>query len=65
MNIPTKNVSFCQGCEHNKADIVFLLDASYSEGEKNFRKQLDFVSNFTNGYDIGMYKHIQLSHLDF
>ncbi|XP_060581930.1 collagen alpha-4(VI) chain-like, partial [Ruditapes philippinarum] len=42
-----------EGCDHNKADIIFLLDASYSEGSANFKKQLDFVSNFTNGYDIG------------
>lgn len=40
-------------CSYSKADVVFLLDASTSEGEENFRKQLDFVGNFTNRYDIG------------
>jgi len=45
-------------CSHDKADIVFLLDSSYSEGEPNFRKQLDFVANFTQPYDIGLYLDI-------
>jgi len=43
----------CLDCSHNKADIVFLLDASYSEGVDNFKKQLSFVINFTKAYDIG------------
>lgn len=36
-----------------KADIVFILDSSSSEGAANFQKQLDFVKNFTSNFDIG------------
>lgn len=34
-------------CEDSTADIVFVLDASSSEGSANFKKQLDFVTNLT------------------
>ncbi|XP_062581120.1 collagen alpha-4(VI) chain-like [Saccostrea cucullata] len=40
-------------CEGNKADIVFLLDSSASEGAANFQHQLEFVQNFTDKFDIG------------
>ncbi|XP_046571856.1 collagen alpha-4(VI) chain-like [Haliotis rubra] len=40
-------------CKSDPADIVFLLDSSSSEGSTNFKKQLDFVSNFVDGFDIG------------
>lgn len=42
-------------CSHNKADIVFLLDASYSEGVTNFKQQLSFIINFTKAYEIGRF----------
>ena len=35
------------------ADIVFVLDASSSEGAVNFHKQLDFVSRVANDFLIG------------
>lgn len=37
----------------SKADIVFVLDASSSEGAVNFHKQLDFVSRVANDFHIG------------
>lgn len=36
-----------------KADIVFLLDASSSEGVNNFQTQLEFVGNFSSRFFIG------------
>ncbi len=33
--------------------MIFLLDSSTSEGSANFKKQLAFVSNFIDGFDIG------------
>ncbi|KAK3595499.1 hypothetical protein CHS0354_021597 [Potamilus streckersoni] len=44
----------CQTCSFvQKADIVFLLDASSSEGDTNFQTQLDFVSRVSNDFIIG------------
>ncbi|XP_061168894.1 collagen alpha-4(VI) chain-like [Saccostrea echinata] len=40
------------GCR-SKLDIVILLDASYSEGQANFNKQLKFVDNFVSQFNIG------------
>ncbi|XP_033736275.1 collagen alpha-1(XII) chain-like isoform X2 [Pecten maximus] len=40
-------------CRGQKADIIFLLDSSTSEGQPNFNHQLDFVKNLTKIYDIG------------
>lgn len=40
-------------CHGSKADVVFLLDSSASEGAVNFEHQLDFVKNFTDKFDIG------------
>ncbi|KAL4238702.1 hypothetical protein ACF0H5_003409 [Mactra antiquata] len=51
-------------CSANKADIIFLLDSSTSEGETNFRKQLDFVTNFTKAYQIGP-SHVQVGIFTF
>jgi hypothetical protein len=45
-------LSFLLGCR-SKLDIVFLLDASYSEGRTNFDKQLKFVEDFANQFNIG------------
>lgn len=35
------------------ADVVFVLDASSSEGSANFQKQVDFVKDFVKRYQIG------------
>lgn len=44
-------------CEFiSKADIVFLLDSSSSEGAVNFHRQLDFVSRVVNDFQIGAAK---------
>lgn len=40
-------------CRGVKADIVFLLDASGSEGASNFQTQLEFVGNFSSRFFIG------------
>ncbi|WAR18708.1 CO6A3-like protein [Mya arenaria] len=58
------SAAYSPDCFHDKADIVFLLDSSYREGEPNFRKQLAFVSNFTTPYDIGPDK-VQVSVVTF
>ncbi|XP_046571858.1 collagen alpha-4(VI) chain-like isoform X2 [Haliotis rubra] len=39
-------------CSTEPTEIVFLLDSSSSEGSVNFKKQLSFVSNFIDGFDI-------------
>lgn len=36
-----------------KADIVFILDSSSSEGTTNFHKQVDFVKTFIQQFNIG------------
>jgi len=35
-----------------KADIVFMLDSSTSEGRDNFRTELNFVKNITLAFQI-------------
>jgi uncharacterized protein YegL len=40
-------------CKALKADIVFLLDTSSSEGATNFAKMKEFVTSFVNTFDIG------------
>lgn len=32
---------------------MFVLDASSSEGSANFHKQVDFMTNFVNSFDVG------------
>jgi hypothetical protein len=41
------------GCGATKADIIFLLDSSGSEGRTNFGKQKDFVTSLVNTFTIG------------
>eukprot|EP00105_Crassostrea_gigas_P010777 XP_011426166.1 PREDICTED: collagen alpha-1(XII) chain-like isoform X1 [Crassostrea gigas] len=41
-----------EGC-NSKLDIVFLLDSSSSEGPANFKKQVQFVENFVNQFNVG------------
>lgn len=48
----------------SKADIVFVLDASSSEGPLNFQKQLDFVSRVANDFQIGP-NHVQIGMITF
>ncbi|XP_060081669.1 collagen alpha-1(XII) chain-like [Ylistrum balloti] len=47
------NAQATPDCRGQKADIIFLLDSSTSEGQQNFNRQLDFVKNLTTIYDIG------------
>ena len=44
---------FLTVCKSRKADLVFLLDSSASEGPTHFQEQLEFVQNFTSTFDIG------------
>ncbi|XP_078315734.1 collagen alpha-6(VI) chain-like isoform X2 [Crassostrea virginica] len=52
MNIESTTCGY-NACHGNKADIMFLLDSSASEGASNFQHQLEFVQNFTDKFDIG------------
>nr|XP_022328103.1 uncharacterized protein LOC111127294 isoform X1 [Crassostrea virginica] len=47
-------------CSLKPADIVFLLDASGSEGSRHFNEQLNFVSTFAKEFDIGP-SNVQIS----
>ncbi|XP_069108778.1 collagen alpha-3(VI) chain-like isoform X2 [Argopecten irradians] len=40
-------------CDQRRADIIFVLDSSNSEGLANFNMQLDFVKNFSRQVQIG------------
>ena len=42
------HVHFAENCDSKQADIVFVLDASGSEGRVNFQTQVDFVRNVTD-----------------
>ena len=51
-------VSFCSSdveyyCGNKPADVVFLLDVSNSIWGPDFRKQLDFVDDVINMFEIG------------
>jgi len=40
-------------CKHQVADIVIVADASTSIGQKNFTRQLEFISDLVGTFDIG------------
>ncbi|XP_060561222.1 collagen alpha-1(XII) chain-like [Ruditapes philippinarum] len=46
-------VAIDKSCPFNPVDIVFVLDGSGSEGAANFNKQLMFVENITEQFEIG------------
>jgi hypothetical protein len=52
------------GCGDKPTDIVFVLDASSSEGAANFHKQLDFMTDFVKQFDIGP-SDVQVSLITF
>ncbi|OWF38639.1 Collagen alpha-6(VI) chain [Mizuhopecten yessoensis] len=52
-NIATPAPLTALGCKTSQADVVFILDSSGSEGQNNFQKELQFVSNFVNNVQIG------------
>ncbi|XP_053400755.1 collagen alpha-6(VI) chain-like [Mercenaria mercenaria] len=43
-----------KACPFKPVDITFVLDGSGSEGRANFNKQLQFVSNITKQFEIGL-----------
>ncbi|XP_052793137.1 collagen alpha-1(XII) chain-like [Mya arenaria] len=43
-----------KACPFKPTDLIFVLDGSGSEGVNNFNKQLLFVSNFSNQFEIGL-----------
>lgn len=45
--------TFILACPFKPVDIIFCLDGSGSEGQANFNKQLQFVSNITEQFEIG------------
>jgi hypothetical protein len=48
-----KVIHCISACPYKPADLIFLLDGSGSEGAANFKRQLQFVSNFTKQFEIG------------
>ena len=50
---------FVTGCD-SKADVTFLLDSSDNVGKENFKKQLNFVKDVTNNFQVGASK-VQVS----
>jgi len=47
-----KTLLFLACTYDQRADIVFALDTSSSEGSANFQKQLDFMSSFVNDFPV-------------
>lgn len=39
-------------CKGAKADVVFLIDGSWSIGEESFTKVVRFVSTLTGAFDV-------------
>lgn len=39
-------------CKGAKADVVFLIDGSWSIGEASFTKVMDFVSSMISAFDV-------------
>lgn len=47
--------SFCPSsavCKGAKADLVFLIDGSWSIGDDSFSKVLQFVTSMTGAFDV-------------
>lgn len=51
-------------CGDKPADIVFVLDASGSEGIENFKKELNFTAEFIKGFQVGP-QHVQFGLVTF
>lgn len=48
-------LSFCCSppvCKGAKADVVFLIDGSWSIGEESFTKVMHFVSSVISAFDV-------------
>ncbi|CAL8395099.1 unnamed protein product [Gadus morhua 'NCC'] len=52
-------------CKGAKADVVFLIDGSWSIGEDSFRKVIGFVSNLTGAFDVIGPSGIQVSFVQY
>ena len=52
-------------CRGAKADLVFLIDGSWSIGDESFNKVIQFVKSMTGAFDVispsGMQVSINLS----
>ena len=48
-----KCISVLSGVCNNAIDVMFVVDASRSVGFDNFQKQLDFMKELVQAYDIG------------
>lgn len=69
---PSIPVSTGKNCNNQKADIVFLVDASGSVGSTNFMKQLDYIISVTgnlnvapDGVRVGLVTFSDDAHLQF
>jgi len=50
--IPTKDPAL-EKCGQSPSDVIFVMDASSSEGRTNFMKQVYFAGNITRSLEIG------------
>ena len=48
-----KCVFVTESCQEQPADLVFLLDASYSIWIPDFNRELSFVTNLLTAFDVG------------
>lgn len=48
-------------CRGAKADLVFLIDGSWSIGDDSFSKVIQFVTSMTGAFDIVSPKGMQVS----
>lgn len=48
-------------CRGAKADLVFLIDGSWSIGDDSFSKVLQFVTSMTGAFDVINPKGMQVS----
>lgn len=50
---PAINAAICTSvCKGAKADVVFLIDGSWSIGDDSFNKVIQFVTSMTSAFDV-------------
>ncbi|KAM9354603.1 collagen alpha-1(XII) chain [Pholidichthys leucotaenia] len=52
-------------CKGAKADVVFLIDGSYSIGDDSFNKVIQFVTSMTAAFDVISPKGMQVSFVQY
>lgn len=48
-------------CKGAKADLVFLIDGSWSIGDESFNKVIQFVTSMTGAFEVISPKGMQVS----